>query len=60
VSGVHLLLEAIVLLVCIVGLVGYALFLRMGLEQGDRVLTLAAPVSTVVFLFAVVWVSVAL
>jgi hypothetical protein len=55
-----LLLGAIFVLACIVGLVGCALFLRMGLEQGDRVLTLAALVSTVLFLFAVVWVSVAL
>jgi hypothetical protein len=54
------LLGAIVLVVSIAGLVGCALFLRMGLEQGDRVLTLAALVSTVAFLFAVMWVSVAL
>ncbi len=55
-----MLLGAIFVLVCIVGLVGCALVLRMGLEQGDRVLTLAALVSTVAVLLALMWVSVAL
>ena len=50
----------IALLVAVVGLVVCALLLRLGLSRDDRVLTAAALVSAGAFLFAVVWLSVAL
>ena len=50
----------IALLVAVVGLVVCALLLRLGLSRDDRVLTVAALVSAGAFLFAVVWLSVAL
>ncbi len=54
------LFGAIAVLVCIVGLVGCALFLRLGLEQGDWLLTLGALLSIGAFLYVVMWLGEAL
>ncbi len=54
------LLGAIAVLVCIVGLVVCALFLRLGLEQGDWLIIIGALLSIVAVLYAVVWLGEAL
>jgi hypothetical protein len=50
-----MLFAAIGLLVTIGGLVGSALFLRLGLVRGDRLLIAGALLITGVFLYAVFW-----
>ncbi len=59
-SGLKSLFGAIAVLVCIVGLVGCALFLRLGLDRGDWLLTLGALLIIGAFLYAVVWLGEAL